>query len=231
MKKYFQISQSSEPKIIGVRNGVHQGEIVWENFKSNSAENDFLNNLFTLDKFKANQIQPLPEGIEIEYVKAYKMAKMTDIFGFTPALYGISYFISSKFKEVLEKFNLSYVQFIPVHIYQEDNHFEYWAPYISKHYNEENFDFKKSIFYEKTYGANKPIVHVTVNNMVDYISRRFNIEPEVLFYNDKFESNLDLLISLNCYGFVVSEQLKDTLVEAKITGINIWDSKPKIFAS
>lgn len=226
--KYYQISQNSEPKIIGVRNGVHQGEIIWKNFKSKTAEKGFLYEIFTVPKYIANQIQELPKGIEIEYVKAYKMAKMTDIFGFTPALYGISYFISSKFKEVLEQFNLPYIQFIPVHIYQEDNHFEYWAPYMPLHYREDSIDIEKTTFRKMWINRLKPKEYIEINNINEYQTSNF-FEPEDLYFNDKFDIGLDFFKSLFCYGFIVSERLKDAIIEAKLTGIVIKeDFEPRI---
>lgn len=228
MKHYYQISQSSDPKIIGVRNGVHQGEIIWKNFQSKTSEKDFLYDLFTLEKFKSNQLQELPEGIEIEYVKAYKMAKMTDIFGYFPRLFGINYFISSKFKEVLEQFTLPYVQFIPVNVYQEDKYFQYWAPYMPIHYREDSCDLEKSTFRRMWINRKKPKEYLEINNILDYKSASF-FEPENLYFNDKFDTSIDLFDYIFSGGYIISEYLKDAIVGAKLTGVVVKeDFEPKI---
>lgn len=221
MYKYYKITKSSEPKIIGVRNGVHQGEIVWKNFKSKTAEKNFLKDYFTLEKFRNSQIHSLPEGIEIEYVKAYKMAKMTDIFGYTPALLGICYLISQKFKEILEKFNLPYIQFVPVHIYQEEKHFQYWGPYIPSYYTEDSFDIEKSTFREKWINRFEPKVYLDIKNIEDYKNAKF-FEPEDLYFNNKFDKTLDLFdYNYSKASYIISERLKNAIIEAKLTGIVI----------
>lgn len=226
MKNYFKLSVSCEPKVIGVNNGVCQGNIIWKKFASKTSEK-IITDYFSLKKFINNQPFIEPIDFEIEYVEAYKNAKMTDFFMYSPALFGVSYFITKKVVGILLKFNLPLSTFIPVSIYHKGVKYEYYAFYVAVHYREDSLDFLKSIFFDGI-GFEKTKI-ITFNSKEDYLKNRF-VGAEVIAFNKRFDTDLDLFKMLwSGKSYYISENLKRALEQAEVTGISIEDPiNPKL---
>jgi hypothetical protein len=224
MKRYYRLGLSSEPKIIGVRNGVHQGEIKWERFANNGMER-IISDYFSLEKYQNNIAAIEPIDFEIEHVEAYKLAKMTDIFGYFPKLWGIEYFISDKFKKLLSLFNLPIHSYVPITIVHNSENYSYWGLYIPVSYREDAFNFEKSIFYDfdaKYVGKRE---YINMKNLNDYKAVKF-IKPEQIAFNSKFDKALDLFLFLfGGGGYYISEKLRSAIVDGGITGVNIREPK------
>ena len=215
---YYQLKSESDPKIIGVKNGVHQGEIKWEKF-NNQKTHGIIEEYFSLGKYRKNVDSIEPYDFQIDYVEAYKSAKMTDFFSFTPRLWGIDFFLSTNVKLLLETFNLPTKAFIPAFIYHKGIQYQYWALYIPVSYREDSVNFKKSIFFEKIgLLQSKQILFDNVN---EYLNNRF-VHAQKITLNNLFDKKLDLFTTLfNGYGYYLSEGLKKAIEKNNFTGIKI----------
>lgn len=219
--KYYSLSASPEPKIIGVNNGVYQGIIKWKYFTNSGSEKQILD-YFSIKKHISNQATIDPIDFEIEYVEALQSAKMTDFFRFSPALYGVSFFVSKKAMNVLTEFNLPLSTFIPVQIIHRDIYYEYYAFYVAVHYREDAVDFSKSIFYEGTKFSLAPRKYLAIKNVTDYKQHKGSISSEKLAYNKKFNFSLDLFDTLfGKVDYYISERLKTAIEQAGLTGVII----------
>lgn len=224
--KYYSLSGASEPKVIGVNNGVYQGNIIWKKFRNKNSEEIINGSYFSLEKHTENKGMLEAIDFEIEYIEALKSAKMTDFFKYSPKLWGVDFFITKKVKLLLSQFNLPTSAFIPSWIYHREVKYEYYAMYLATHYREDSFDFSKSLFYEGIRHSLQPKIYIKLNDVVDYKNYKGLKTPEKLKYNEKFDPSLDLFDTLCGSGnYYISERLKNEIEVAGITGIVIREPK------
>jgi len=221
MNKYFNIVSSPEPSIIGVQNGVCQGNIIWKKFSKKESQREILD-YFSLKKFIENNSEITSIDFEIEFVDAYKVAKMTDFFVFSPALYGISFFVSQKVVDILISFKLPLCAFIPVIIYHRDIKHRYYAFYLPSHYRERVVDFKKSIFFKKLDFHKRQEIHF--RDIDEYLADRL-VYAEKIYFNETFDKSLDLFALVWGSGYYISESLKIAIESEGLTGIVILEPK------
>ncbi len=134
MKNYRFFKTSSEPKVIGIRDGISQvrlfpnDEFPWNHFS-------WLKQFMWLEKgekwvdLNVNHIN-LYEGV-LEFNLEPK-AKLTDVLDFSPFFYG-AMIVSKRLMEILKKFNLGNVQYRPVQINSFEGlkqNFEYYMVQI-----------------------------------------------------------------------------------------------------
>jgi hypothetical protein len=222
--KYYTLSGSSNPQIIGVKNGVYQGEIIWKNFSNKNCEKEIISYFIKKMNNSLDVIEQI--NFEIEYVEAYKSAKMTDFFRFTPALYGIVFFVSERVVEIFNNHRLPIHRYIPVNIYHKQIHYKYWALYIPQFYSGEVIAFDKSIF-NKGSLLNKELI--SFNDYSEY-KRAGYVLIEKLVFNKELDESLDIFLSSFLgHRYFVSEKLKIALEEIEVSGVNIGVSvHPKI---
>lgn len=220
--RYFNLISDSDPKTIGVRNGVHQGEIKWSKFLNDKVQMDILE-YFSLEKYRTNMNEVKPYDFEIEYVEAYKSAKLTDFFTFTPRLWGIEFLITENVKALLDKFCLPVHTYIPAQIYKKGKSYQYWALYIPYTYRLDSIDFKNTIFFKGSELSGKE--YLQFDNVEDWNKNKvFGVEK--LCLNNNFKRTLNLFkISFGGGGYYISESLKEAIGKAELTGIVIKEPK------
>lgn len=105
--KYYQISVSTEPKIIGVRNGIYQIEIDEKSVLENDNYIEFKQHFsrknidFWNVQDKVHQLfPPMLNGTLV------KKAIVTDIMGYAPAYRFLDYIYSDKFINIIKVFNI-----------------------------------------------------------------------------------------------------------------------------
>ncbi len=100
---HIQITNSGEPKIIGVTNGIYQMEINFEKIKPvyslimDTNMDDFLESQSEINSLSF-------DGVNAQLTKK---AKITDIMVFSPFVFGAEYVVTSKFLSCLEKVGVS----------------------------------------------------------------------------------------------------------------------------
>ncbi|RYD69605.1 MAG: hypothetical protein EOP53_26905 [Sphingobacteriales bacterium] len=212
----------SDPKVIGVRNGVHQGEINWTRFQNPSGQKT-IEDYFSLEKYQRNIDTIEPHPFEIEYVDAHKNAALTHFFGFNPKLWGVEFFVEDKVKALLDKFRLPNHSYIPTNIYQHGKLQHYWALYIPYSYRVESIDFPNSVFFEGS-----PISGKKLRQFRDFEEWNRNkvFRTEKLAFNANFDSTLELFVtSFAGAGYYISGKLKNAIEETHLTGIIITEPK------
>ncbi len=225
--KYFKLRGNSDPKIIGVNNGVHQGEIKWRKFANNKAQKIIME-YFSLEKYRKNIEEIESFNFEIQYVEAYRSAKLTDFFRFTPRLWGIEFFVTNEVKELFSQFNLPMHAYIPVNIYHKQKLYNYSALYIPYSYRLDSIDFENSIFFKGNEILGKK--YFKFKDEEDWSKNKIS-QAEKLFFNENFDKSLDLFISsFGGGGYYVSERLKKAIEEHSLTGVRLLEPKdPEIY--
>ena len=222
MKKYFELTVSCEPEIIGVNNGVCQGNIIWKKFKSKKTIAD-IHEYFSLKRYRTNLSIIETFSFYLEYVEAYKSAKMTDLFLFSPALWGIKFFVTDTTKNLLKKFKLPVHSYIPVKVYHREREYDYWALYIPCFYDANSIDYKKTIFFKGSEIIGKDFIQFK-DKEEWYENKVFGAEK--LCFNENFDDSFDLFYSsFGGRGYYISEQLKIAIEEARLSGIVIHETK------
>lgn len=106
---YYQVDVSSEPKIIGVTNGVHQIEIEKKEMQKKDAFNEFLTFFNTQNKgFWNNQDKIKDIKVPIIKAKLLKKAKLTDIMGYTENVSFLNNVFSEKYISILKDFEIGH---------------------------------------------------------------------------------------------------------------------------
>ena len=187
-----------------------------------------IENYFSFEKYKINIAKIDPINFEFEYVEAFRSAKMTDFFMFSPAMYGIDFFITTKAKSLLQKYKLPLHTYIPVTIFHKEIEYLYWALYIPSYYNENSFFIEKCIF-NKGGLFNKEII--TFKSLEEYVSRKTYFSAERIVYNNTVDLSLDLFLSKFVGArYIISESLKKAIQSEGLTGINIQEPyNPEIY--
>lgn len=150
---YRQLSTSSEPKIIGVNNGIFQVEIVESSLRENKnfeEINSILNqtNIFGFidDQYKIFDLQ-----IDQLRGRILKGANITDVMGFSPFYFGFKFIVSQKFLDCLNKIKVDINEYYFLNIKLsniDENYYLFFTPVIPT--SEILFD-KSKIFLEKDF--------------------------------------------------------------------------------
>ncbi|MDO6855328.1 hypothetical protein Q4599_17255 [Cellulophaga lytica] len=216
---YRRVKKSSDPKIIGVKNGIYQVEIKPNISFQNKKEEKLFDNYFdnSLSYFKSTEYKPLDKSA-ITYIRfiPLKSAYETDIVSHSPnvnAMFGI---ISDKVLRLIEKFKLP--EFIKIRAEIEgfeNDYFFVGFPIISY----DLIDFSKSKFYHT-----KNQIITKVKNKEDYIENSIlssNLFSQELFLLKKVSTDIFYLQS---EGLFFSNKLLSALEKENITGLEITDN-------
>lgn len=149
-------------------------------------------------------------------------AKLTDSLNY-PSMNAKGLLISSKFKTLLQQFNLMEHMFYPAQIYVDNFQIEYFWFHQKENYFEW-IDFEKTEVYF-TDGENPPI---KVKNYKEYLNnfhKKGGFDMFNITLNSEFPKLDFFYLSSVNYGssFFISETLMQALKKEKITGIEIHE--------
>ncbi len=223
-------TDGGEPKVTGIKTGTGQA---WfdENFWS---KNQHIKSFMWPDD---RQDLRFSSGIKPEFsldligLPMHKNAKHTDLIYLSSLLHG--YIVSSKFRELLEQFNLPSHHFYKATFYQpnkktnEINEVDgYWYFYFQKETGEQTVDFANSEFDTSfhTKYLNLKEDDLKVSSYEDYLNVLYKtgtaLTAKKMVFNANFDINLDFwgcrFLSLKNY---ISESLLKAIEEKKITGV------------
>lgn len=219
--KYFQISVSPEPKVIGVNNGVYQVEIDKKEidlkdikFKNFIKWFNYNNDLFWKEQDIVKSLHsPIIKG------KILKKAMVTDIMGYAPGYHCLFNMYSEKFIEVLKTHNIgdySLFDFVIKGIKEK-----YYLMFI-KTLTTPEIIFDKSILYS----GNKILNNLKYFSVVNYEEFIQLLEKEPLVSFEKVAISkeyfgMDIIsIQVSARHFY-SERLIDFLLDCGITGLQV----------
>jgi len=218
--KYYQVSVSAEPKIIGVNNGIYQLEIDekaieysddYDEFKAHFkyGNKEFWNNQ---DKVKTLR-PPTIKG------KMLKKAKVTDIMGYAPEYTFLNNLYSEKYLDIIKSFEI--VDYKSFEIEIDEIMSRFYLVFFKKILLSE-IHFKNSVIYtgHKKIGNVK---YFPISNYEEYNS--FKIENplhsfEKISISNNY-SNKDIISIQATGGNFYSERLIDFLLDCGITGLQV----------
>jgi hypothetical protein len=218
--KYYQISRSAEPKVIGIKTGASQVELVENDIENNQAYIDFKNHFsgynqefwYTQDKvFVLNP--PLIKG------RMRKNAKVTDIMQYGQVYRYLFEMYSEKYINIVKSFNIGNYRTFDFEI--ENVPERYYLMFIETIILEK-IDFDKSIV-TTGYKVTNNLKYHTVNNLIEY--KEFRQENVISSFEklaiSKGYFGKDII---NVQGIVhpfYSEKLIDFLLDCGITGLQV----------
>ncbi|MCO6164496.1 hypothetical protein [Flavobacterium sp. NRK F7] len=220
--KYYQVAMSSEPKIIGVNNGVYQVELDKRNVDTNNEEYQKFIEWFNYDNPDFWTKQEVVQTLKSPVIKSIllKKAKITDLMSYAPQYHCLYNIYSEKFINILKAFNIGDYSLFDFEI--KDVSEKYYLMFI-KTIPSSELIYDKSIIYTGNKFLNN-VKYLPVNNYQDYLDLN---KDEGLLTN--FEK---ITISKEHYGKDIievqvtskpyySEKLVDFLLDCGITGLEI----------
>lgn len=226
--KYYFISDSGEPKIVGLKDGSSQVVISDRELKRLNWINEFMwwtKRPKPIDSrsFHVNLFEGIPR-FELK-----KGAKLTDLLSHAPPVLGGGYVISKKFKEILINFDLDAVQFKDVFIIDTKEEIlsaEYCLMQIPLIDQTNNIDWKNTFFSDMKYDLSKIFFSEETENF--YEAYYFNSYSEYrnsskIGYTCRyitFDSKFDL-IETGISDLIISNRIREELIKNNLTNIEI----------
>ncbi len=151
-------------------------------------------------------------------------ARLTDVISSVHFNRFIGKIMNERALNIFQSYKLPQHKPFPLEIVYRDKVYSYfWVHIVSQEY--EAIDFQKSR-YKITSSIGKKIEEIVISSFADYVEKRKSfkvnfIKPELL-YLQKSKLNLDLFqIRVGFLDFIISNNLKKSLEENKITGLEI----------
>ncbi|MDR2285368.1 MAG: hypothetical protein LBE37_19305 [Sphingobacterium sp.] len=213
--KYYNFELESEPKIIGVRNGIYQVELDRKAYDKETYKQIELS--FIRNKFTAEQI--IPDVNFNFYFKKLKSAKKTSFMSFTPYLKHGHFLVQKNTLGLFKNFNVQKYKAYESVIYDSpnenlDNNYQLFYCVLK---DWEVIDFENTVFTSGGFGNNPKIEHKFSN---ENDMRNFNgiTSVKTLALTKSFDNTLDFFHT-RLGGLFVSERLKTALEESSATGM------------
>ncbi|WP_207422811.1 hypothetical protein [Desertivirga brevis] len=214
---------TSDPEIIGVKNGIYQCEIIPKSFLNSEAYN-ILESQFRFTSYELNKYQAPAENFEFEYVKFLKKAKVTDVISYSPKLVEFQFIISTKAKAVLDQLNLPNCRFYKTSLFDSrgdkvpNNFFMLQMTYSDV----DVINFRKSSFYRGSDILGKK--YLNINNYQEFQQEK-EIDALISVEHISLKKEMiksDLILS-PVGGLFASERLWDKWSDLRITGIKVFE--------
>ena len=228
--KYYLLRLSSDPKIIGVKNGIAQGEILGNNFIDNKIYQKIIDFFQNPDYWSNNNFIP-DFHPNFEYIKVLKGAILTDFFSFTPFLMACPFIISQRVVDLFQDFSIQTYYLFPTKLFQGKEIIDSYKMFYSPLLDYDIVDYSKSVFFTGTtlLGKNRHIF----NNKFEYL-KFLSANPltyaEKLVLSKSFNKKLDFFMG-RIGEIYISDKLKISIENKNLTGINILEPKEPIIES
>ncbi len=212
---YYNILLESEPRIIGVRNGIYQVELdkkAYDKETYKQLEQAFITNKFTPE-------QTIPDVDFKFYFKKLKSAKKTSFMSFTPNLNHGRFLINKKVQDLFESFNIQKYKNFETVIYDspKENLDEGYKLFYCVLQDWNVIDFEKTVLTSGGIG-NIPLIEHRFKNVDEFSSYNKITHVKTLSLSKDFDISLDLFLT-RLGGMFVSERLKKALESDTYTGI------------
>lgn len=222
--KYYLIRNDSEPKIIGVKNGIYQVEISRDRFV-NKISYDEIIEFFDIFKYWDGISNPSISDLKIECATLLSGGILTDFVSFSPHLIACHFMVSERAKSLFDKFKMSMHHYINVPIYSGTTLLDvsfhlFYCPYQDF----DIVDFSKSRFYtgNKIFGK-KYIKIESKEEYLKFLQENPLMQTEEVVLASSFDLNLHLFAA-RTGGVFASEELLAALKKEKLTGLKISDA-------
>ncbi|GAB3295611.1 hypothetical protein ACFQT0_21610 [Hymenobacter humi] len=215
MAGYYELRLPSDPKIIGVRNGIMQVEICDEVFLS--AIRPVL--------FNGTEV-PLSDeakAMTITCLRVLPRAKLTDVLSFGPSLTWCPFLVKRTTLSLLSTFHIRITHVFPVALDPDPQGLNEYALAFIQPLWMDFIDFPRSTYYTGSDILNNK-QRCVFSTKEEYIKRPDPLAlPERIVLAPHFDLSLDLFYLVGC-GICVSERLKQALEQEKTSGVKIFST-------
>jgi hypothetical protein len=231
MKQYYLIRRESDPKIVGVKEGITQVEIRRSGFANSSIYDDLVSFFDTFNYWKKKSFAPTRD-FDIEYVEILTGAKLTDFMGYRPYLIACPFIVSEKARSIFEEHVVQEHYYFPVRMYRtgqpvNGSYFLFYCPPLPF----EVVDFARSVFYTGTMGLNERNVRFNdQQEYVSFLSKNPLASPAKIALSDMFNGAIDFFMP-RIGGIYASEALAKRMVKEKLSGIKVITDTQCIFGT
>ncbi len=216
---YHRVKKSSDPKIIGVKNGVYQVEIKPKISFYNKIEERIFDDYFDkpLSYFRSHEYEPFNESLikTIRFIPL-RSAKETDIVSHSPNVNAMFGLVSDRTLKLIERYKTPKIIKIKAEIDGfKNDYFFIGFPIISN----DLIDFTRSKFYDT-----KNQTTVKINNKEEYIEKAIissSLSSQELVLTKKIDTDMFYLQS---EGLFFSDSLISELEKENIIGIEIGNT-------
>lgn len=221
---YYLVRGTSDPKIIGIKDGINQARLVRNEFTDSYTYDYFQKYTDGGDEPYWTIYDSFPDRqLNLGLVELRKKAKRTDFVSFYPNANANGEFLFSKrAADIFRKANLPEHQFVPVTMSQDGQIIESYEYFFCKCLGYEFVDFKASSFFKGLgHSSNKEYIKINDGNEWERLkdTEIINVDNIVLKNVDR---NLDYFsIKVAVINFFISDRLKKTIEAENLTGLNI----------
>lgn len=215
----------SNPKIIGVENGIAQAEIIGSKFETKGLYEKISGFFQGADYWSRESFIP-DFQVKLEYVKLYKKAILTDFLSFSPHLMACPFMINKKVIDIFSRFEIQKHFLYSMKLYDSTKCIDSYSLFYCPLLGYDVVDFKESEFVRKI--GILDIKDIDISSFEDFKTKMEEhslLEAKKLVLNEKFNKKLDFFKVRVLGGMYISERLKKALEEARIKGINILEAK------
>lgn len=217
--KYYILRSDSDPKVLGVSNGIKQAEIRKDGFENKEEYERLMEILGTNEYWNyVDTVQNLE--FNIENVELIKGANLTDFLQFGPHLFWCPFLISEAVKEILIRFNLSGIKFWPAKVVKNRQKFNYYLLHINIIPNNA-IDFKRSTFYVgNSLNGRKYYQFENLGEFQVFKKQNQFLNFDQIYASSSFDQSLDFF-ELSNSEILISSRLRNALAENFSSGIRL----------
>ena len=218
--KYYQIDRTGDSKIIGIKNGTSQVELLDGNIEKNECYKNFVNH-FNGSNIAFWQNQTLIFGLKPPVIKGKmrKNAKVTDLMWYGQAYHFLFEIYSKKYIDIIKSFDIGKMKIFDFEI--EDVLNKYYLMFIETILLDE-VDFKKSTIVTG-FKHLKTIKYHNINNREEYhnFKQQNPISTfEKIVIDIKYKER-DIISVQGAGKLFYSERIIDFLIDCNVTGLDI----------
>lgn len=215
MEKFYLLRTDSDPKVIGVKNGITQAKIDRAGYSQPEKYDDMIRVLGS-NSYSEYKDKILDMDIEIQCVRCLPGAKLTDFLLFGPFLHHCPFLISDRLYSTLSNVKMPVHKFFKAKVVWSEETYKYHMLYMPPSINNP-IDYSISTF-RSSFDIDDEITYKFSSeyDFMDFAKKNIGTTGKKIFLNKNFRENLDIFY-LNYIGFLISERLKNVLESSGIT--------------
>lgn len=215
MFKYHLLRRDSDPKVLGVNNGIKQAEIKRSGFlnpdKFDVLKDALGTNNYWLIKDSIHELE-----FELECVELLPKAKLTSFLQFGPALINCPFLIAENIANIFSRHRMCEYGLFPATVVTNADKHTYFLPHYPRQ-PDSIIDFTRSTFATGIPGINRNY-HTFASEDEKNVFQKHNVllDAEEIYLKDDFDQEMDFFVMKDSQ-IVVSDRLKDDLEKSGFT--------------
>ncbi|QYF94897.1 double-CXXCG motif protein [Massilia sp. PAMC28688] len=216
---YFVMRRVSDPRVLGVNNGICQAHIQEDGFHCKDEYTKVMRFLGS-NEFWGHRGQIPTMEFDLQCVRLIPKAKLTDFLQYGPVLMLCPFLVSGRVKDLLNQFNAYGTRYWPARVEDSKTAHEYYLSFI-ENIPDDMIDFTRS-----TFSVGGPVLKKTTHTFADaaekkeFMKTHRLVDFEEIYLNGTFPADTDFFRFSNA-TIMVSERLKLAIEDLKLTGARI----------